>query len=68
MSKKRIHSTKSSIEASGIERQLQEEDIAVMVIDKMDSAHGSVFGYIEIFVEDTDFEKAEQIVRTYLQD
>lgn len=68
MSKKRVHSTKSTIEATGIERQLAEKNVNAMVIDKMDSAHGSVFGYIEIFVEENDHAKAEKIVENYLND
>lgn len=68
MSKTRIHSTKSSIEATGIQRKLLDQDINAMVIDKMDSAYGSVIGDIEIFVEEDQVEAAQQIIEKYFKD
>lgn len=68
MSKKRVHSTKSSIEATGIERQLLDHDISTMVIDKMDSAYGSVIGDIEIFVEEGQVASAQKIIKDYFKD
>jgi hypothetical protein len=68
MSKTRIHSTKSSIEATGIQRRLIENDIRAMVIDKTDSAYGSAIGDIEIFVEEADKSNAEKIIDAYFQD
>jgi ribosomal protein S24E len=68
MSKKRIHSTKSTIEATGIKRHLADHEINAMVIDKMDSAYGSVIGDIEIFVEEEEAEQAEKLIEVYFQD
>jgi hypothetical protein len=68
MSKTRIHSTKSSIEATGIQRQLLDQGIHAMVIDKMDSAYGSVIGDIEIFVEEEQVESAQTILKDYFKD
>ena len=68
MSKTRIHSTKSSIEATGIHRQLINQGINAMVIDKMDSAYGSVIGDIEIFVEKEQVESAQSIIKDYFKD
>jgi len=68
MSKKRIHSTKSSIEATGLQRRLIENNINAMVIDKMDSAYGSAIGDIEIHVEEQDFDSAAEIVKQYFKD
>jgi hypothetical protein len=68
MARKRIHSTKSSIEATGIHRRLIEANIRAMVIDKMDSAYGSAIGDIEIFVEEEDLDKAKGVLESYFQD
>jgi hypothetical protein len=68
MSKTRVHSTKSSIEATGIQRQLLDQGINAMVIDKMDSAYGSVIGDIEIFVEEDQVESAQNLIKNYFKD
>ena len=68
MSIQRIFSTKSSIEAMGIQKQLQAQDISFEVIDKTDSSYASLLGNIEIFVDDQDQEKAEELIKAYFQD
>ena len=68
MSIQRIFSTKSSIEAMGIQKQLQSQDISFEVIDKTDSSYASLLGNIEIFVDDQDQEKAEKLIEAYFQD
>lgn len=68
MSKKRIHSTKSNIEAMGIQRHLLEADIPCNVIDKTDSAYASVFGNIEIYVDKAYVDDAEKVLQAYFKD
>ncbi len=68
MSRIRILSTKSTIEATGIQRKLLENEIRAMVINKMDSAYGSAVGDIEIYVEESDKIQAEKIIKAYFQD
>ena len=67
MSKERIFSTKSSIEAMGIQKQLESDSISFEVIDKTDSSYASLLGNIEIFVDDQDQEKAEKLIEAYFQ-
>lgn len=68
MSKTRIHSTKSSIEATGIQRRLADHNINAMVIDKTDSAYGSAIGDIEVYVDEADLKAADEIVKRYFED
>ena len=68
MSIQRIFSTQSSIEAMGIQRQLEGGNISFEVIDKTDSSYASLIGNIEIFVDDQDQEKAEKLIETYFED
>ena len=67
MSKERIFSTKSFIEAMGIQKQLESESISFEVIDKTDSSYASLLGNIEIFVDNQDQEKAEKLIEAYFQ-
>ena len=67
MSKERIFSTKSSIEAMGIQKQLESDSISFEVIDKTDSSYASLLGNIEIFVDNQDQEKAEKLIEAYFQ-
>lgn len=66
MADTRVFRTKSNIEAEGIKNLLESNSIKPMVINKMDSAHGSLFGYIEIFVCKTDASEAENLINSYL--
>ncbi len=68
MSKQRIYSTKSNIEAMGIQRHLMEAGIHCDVIDKTDSAYASVFGNIEIYIDDINTTKAEKLIKEYFND
>ena len=67
MSIQRIFSTKSSIEAIGIQRQLEGGNISFEVIDKTDSSYASLVGNIEIFVDDQDEEKAKKLIEAYFE-
>ena len=68
MSKKRIHSTKSNIEAMGVQRHLLEAGIPCDVIDKTDSAYASAFGNIEIYVDKANVDEADKVLKTYFKD
>lgn len=66
MADTRVFRTKSNIEAEGIKSLLENSSIKAMVINKMDSAHGSLFGYIEIFVSEIDASEAYNLINSYL--
>lgn len=68
MSIQRIFSTKSSIEAMGIQKQLEDQDISFEVIDKTDSSYASLLGNIEIFVDNQDQSRAEELIKAYFED
>jgi len=68
MSKVRIYSTKSDIESMGIQNHLKANGVHFEVMDKTDSSYASVFGDIEIYVEDKDQEEAEKLLAEYFKD
>jgi len=68
MSKKRIHSTKSNIEAMGVQQHLLQAGIPFDVIDKTDSAYASAFGNIEIYVDKANVDHAEKVLKAYFED
>ena len=68
MPKKRIHSTKSNIEAMGVKRHLLDAGIFCEVIDKTDSSYASAFGNIEIYVDNANVNDAEKVLKAYFED
>ena len=68
MSKQRIYSTKSNIEAMGVQQNLFSAGIECDVIDKRDSAYASAFGNIEIYVDKANVLDAEKVLKAYFED
>ena len=54
----------SEIKVNTAKYLLNEEGITAHVINKMDSAHANIFGYIQIIVSKKDEEKARAILKT----
>ncbi len=67
MDKIRVYSSKNKIEANGIVRALEEQGIAPHMINKTDSAHASLFGYIEVYVHQDHQAKAEEVIKDYFK-
>lgn len=68
MSKVRIFSTKSSVESMGLQNYFKEKNLYHEVIDKTDSSYASVFGDIEIYVNEDDEKKAQKLLEAYFDD
>jgi len=65
MPKVRIFSTKSPVEAIGLQNHFNNNQLYHMVIDKRDSPHASVFGYIEFYVNENDKAQAHNLLEMY---
>ncbi|QSS98159.1 putative signal transducing protein [Psychroflexus sp. ALD_RP9] len=67
MDKIRVYSSKNEIEANCIVLALEEQGIVPHMINKTDSAHAKLFGYIEVYVDNNHQAKAEQVIKDYFK-
>lgn len=65
MNTKRIFSSKSPVEIMGVKNLLESEGIECFEINKADSSYVGLFGEIEIYVEESQAEKALTVLETY---
>lgn len=62
----RIYSSKSKVEAIGIQHALEDQNITVKITDKTDTSHAGLFGDVEIYVDQKHLTQAKKIVEGYL--
>jgi len=61
-----LFGSKILYKAEMLKSLLEESDIPAVIINKQDSAY--LFGDIEVYVKLDDFLKAQQILKTFLED
>ncbi|MBZ9628963.1 DUF2007 domain-containing protein [Psychroflexus sp. CAK57W] len=59
---KRVFYTKSKVELMGVKNLLESQGIKCYEVDKVDSSYAGVFGNYELMVDESDEEKAKEII------
>ena len=65
MKSKRIFSGTSPVEIMGVKNLLESEGIECFVINKSDSSYVGILGEIEIYVDESQVEKALSVLSSF---
>lgn len=62
---KKVFYTKSKIEMMGVKNLLESQGIKCYEMDKVDSSYAGIFGNYELMVDESNEEKAKEIISEF---